>query len=239
MNRAAETLHYEDPLTYLPRKTVQEFARGRAIFDAQQPADHLYVIIAGRVKIGTTSDDGCQIVNRIVGPEGLFGESCLLGVGGCEAAVALDNTTVMAWSRNDVEHQIELEPRLGLALSQFLVRQCISLQERIECMAVLKTPERVMSALLQLAEETGSPAEDGAIRIASLAHHTIAEYVGTSREIVTFQMNKLRRLGLIRYSRKHIDVYTHAMTEALRERGAATPRRLAEAQSSRGVEAST
>ena len=231
MNEAAKTLHFEDPLTYLPRKPVQEFARGRSIFDAQQPADHLYVIIVGRVKLGTTSDDGCQIVNRIVGPEGLFGETCLLGFGGCESAVALDNTTVMAWSRTEVEHQIEQEPRLGIALSQFLVRQCLSLQGRIECMAVLKTPERVMSALLQLADETGSPAEDGAIRIASLAHHTIAEYVGTSREIVTFQMNKLRRLGLIRYSRKYIDVYTHAVEESLRQRGAPVSR-VAEAQTS-------
>jgi len=46
-----------------------------------------------------------------------------------------------------------VEPRrkLGIALAQYLVRQCLDLQDRIESMAVHKTPERVMLALLQLA----------------------------------------------------------------------------------------
>jgi CRP/FNR family cyclic AMP-dependent transcriptional regulator len=229
MNWAVQPSVQQDPLTYLPRKPLQEFSKGRAIYDVQQPNDHLYVVILGRVKISTTADDGCQTVGRIVCAEGLFGESCLLGsTSRCESAVALDNATLMGWSRSEIEQQIEREPRLGIALSQYLVRQCLSLQDRIESMAIYKTPERVMLALVELASELGAPLEDGATRVASLAHHTIAEYVGTSREIVTFQMNRLRRLGLIRYSRKHIDVYTRAMQDSLRDQGIATPRHLTE-----------
>ena len=78
-------------------------------------------------------------------------------------------------------------------------------------------------ALLQLAADLGSPMSDGSFRIASLTHHTIAEFVGTSREIVTFQMNRLRRLGLVRYSRKHIDVYAEAMRDHLRKQGTSIP----------------
>jgi len=229
MNWASQASVQQDPLTYLPRKPLLEFAKGRAIYDVQQPNDHLYVVILGRVKISTTADDGCQTVGRIVCAEGLFGESCLLGTTSrSESAVALDNATLMAWSRNEIEQQIEREPRLGVALSQYLVRQCLSLQDRIESMAVYKTPERVMLALMELASDLGLPLEDGSTRVASLAHHTIAEYVGTSREIVTFQMNRLRRLGLIRYSRKHIDVYIPAIKESLSEQGIAAPRHLGE-----------
>jgi Mn-dependent DtxR family transcriptional regulator len=64
---------------------------------------------------------------------------------------------------------------------------------------------------------------DGSFRVASLTHHTISEFVGTSREIVTFQMNRLRRLGLVRYSRKHIDVYAQALRENLRQQGTSIP----------------
>ena len=60
--------------------------------------------------------------------------------------------------------------------------------------------------------------------MASLTHHTIAEFVGTSREIVTFQMNRLRRMGLIRYSRKYIDVYPQAIRESLKQQGMSIPR---------------
>jgi CRP-like cAMP-binding protein len=129
----------------------------------------------------------------------------------------------MSWTRSEIELQIEREPRLGIALAQYMVRQCIALQDRIESMAVQKTPERVMVALAQLAGMLGAPLPDGATRIASLTHQTIAEYVGTSREIVTFQMNRLRRLGLIRYTRRYIDVYTGAVEEALRQQGITVP----------------
>jgi CRP-like cAMP-binding protein len=182
-------------------------------------------VILGRVKITTTADDGGQTVGRIVRTEGLFGESSLIGpVPRSETAVALDNASLMSWSRTEIEQQVEREPHLGIALSQYLVRECLELQDRIESMAVHKTPERVTLALLQLATDLGSPMPDGSLRVASLTHNTIAEFVGTSREIVTFQMNRLRRLGLVRYSRKHIDVYALAMRENLREQGISIPR---------------
>lgn len=226
MMRAANSgLAYEDPLTYLPRKPVQEYAKGRVIYDAQHPPSDLYVVILGRVKISNTAEDGCQTVGRIVRAEGLFGESCLIGpMNRSESACALDNVTLMSWSRAEIEQQIEREPRLGIALSQYLVRECLELQDRIESMAVHKTPERVMLALLQLATDLGTPTPDGAVRVASLTHHTIAEFVGTSREIVTFQMNRLRRLGLIRYSRKFMDIYAQAMRENLKQQGMSIPR---------------
>ena len=197
MSRRADVgLHHEDPLTYLPRKAVQEYAKNRIIYDVQNPATNLYLVILGRVKIGTTANDGGQTVGRIVRREGLFGESSLIGpLNRSESAMALDTVTLMSWSRNEIEQQVEREPRLGIALAQYLVRQCLDLQDRIESMAVHKTPERVMLALLQLAADLGSPMPDGSFRIASLTHHTISEFVGTSREIVTFQMNRLRRMG--------------------------------------------
>jgi CRP/FNR family transcriptional regulator len=214
----------EDPLTYLPRKPVQEYAKGRVIYGPQQPTDCLYVVILGRVKITSTGEDGCQTIGRIVCSEGLFGESALVGQSNrTESAVALDNASLMAWTRAEIEQQIEREPRLGVALAQYLVTECLELQDRIEGMAVYKTPERVMLALVQLAGSLGTPMADGAIRIASLTHQTIAEFVGTSREIVTFQMNRLRRMGLLRYSRRFIDVYPVAMREALHHQGVSLP----------------
>jgi len=211
---------YEDPLIYLPRKPIQEFARRRVIYDQQQPCIGLYVVMLGRVKVTNIADDGFVTVARLVCSEGLFGEAALVGADSrTESAVALDDASIMSWTRAEIEQQIDREPRLGIALSQFLVRQCIELQDRIESMAVYKTPERVMLALLQLAASVGTPMEDGATRIGSLTHHTIAEYVGTSREIVTFQMNRLRRIGLLRYSRRFIDIYAPAIEQKLKEQG--------------------
>jgi len=223
-------LSYEDPLTYLPRKPLQEFAKGQMVYGPDKPSDRLFLVILGRVKISATSDDGGQTIARIVCPEGLFGEACMIGGGsGTETVVAIDNVTVMSWTRPEIEQQIEREPRLGVALTQYMVRQCLELKDRIESMAIYKTPERVMLAFVQLAATLGTPMADGATRVASLTHHTLAEFVGTSREIVTFQMNRLRRLGLIRYSRQYIDIYVRPIEDALREQGIRVPEGAAEA----------
>jgi CRP/FNR family cyclic AMP-dependent transcriptional regulator len=214
----------DDPLTYLPRKPVHEFAKRRVIYDQHQPSDSLYVVILGRVKVTHVSEDGGQTIARIVSSEGMFGESTLVNeLRRSETAVALDNISVMSWTTAEIERQIEREPHLGLALAQHLVRECLELQDRIESMAIYKTPERVMVSLIQLAASHGTPMADGAMRIGALTHHTIAEYVGTSREIVTFQLNRLRRLGLIRYSRKYMDIYKQALMETLRAQGVGLP----------------
>jgi CRP-like cAMP-binding protein len=109
------------------------------------------------------------------------------------------------------------------------VRQCLELRNRIESMAMYKTPERIMLALTQLASSMGTAMADNATRIPALTHHTLAEYVGTSREIVTFQLNRLRRIGCLRYTRKYIDVYTPAIEEQLRRVGVHPPGRQASA----------
>jgi CRP/FNR family cyclic AMP-dependent transcriptional regulator len=214
----------EDLLMHLPRKPVQSFSKGQLIYHSQQPSESLYIVVTGRVKVAYTADHGDEAIARMVRTEGLFGESCLIGgrpEG--EIAVALESTTLMAWTCGEVEQQIEKDPRLGLLLAQYMVRECIELQDRIESSASYKTPERVMLAIVQLAADLGVPIADGSLRLPSLTHHTIAEYVGTSREIVTFHMNRLRRLGMLKYSRKCIDVNLEVLQEELRQRGVALP----------------
>jgi CRP-like cAMP-binding protein len=132
----------------------------------------------------------------------------------------------MAWKRAEIEQQIEKEPKLGLALMEELIVGCLEMVERMQAMAACKTPQRVMLSLVQLAHRLGESQTDGSLRMASLTHRTIAEHVGTSREIVSSQMSRLRRLGLVQYSRKHIDVYCEAMEDTLRSEGLA-PRRAA------------
>jgi CRP/FNR family transcriptional regulator len=220
MRGAKPGLNYEDPLMYLPRKPAYKVNKGSAIYDETNPLTNLYVVIVGRVKVSSMIGNGCQTVSRIVRTEGLFGESCLIGTSrDGESATALDNVMLMGWDRAEIEMRVEQEPRLGIALFQHMVHQCLELKDRVEAMAIQKTPERVMLALVQLATDLGTEAADGSTRIAHLTHETIGEFVGTSREVITSQMNRLRRLGMIRYSRQHLDVYTQAMLDELKQQG--------------------
>jgi len=218
----------EDPLTYLPRKAVEQVKPGAVIYGPHQPSGRLYLAVLGRVKVSATAEDGRETISRLVCAEGIFGESALLGGRPWETAVALDAVTLMSWTRAEIEQQIEREPRLGLALAQYQVGQCLALQERLESMSLHKTPVRVVIALLRLALSLGMPGPGGSTRFAWLTHRTISEYVGTSREIVTYQMNRLRALGHVRYTRRYIDVYTDALVDSLRRQGIRIPEAIPE-----------
>jgi CRP-like cAMP-binding protein len=209
----------EDALMYLPRKGVTDFRRGQIIFDEHQPSRGLHLVVQGRVKVSIPLDDGSQTVVDIFTTDDFFGESSLLGAQQyTERAIALDNVTLMSWTSAEIEEQIERQPRLGVALLQMLVKRGLDYEERLQSFALDKTPERVVRSLLRFADRLGARTEDGSIRIPPLTHQVISEYVGTSREIVTFQMNHLRQKGFIRYSRKGIQVYADALRDYLHER---------------------
>jgi CRP-like cAMP-binding protein len=206
----------EDALMYLPRKAVTDYRRGQLVFDEQRPSLGLHLVVQGRVKVTMPLDDGTQTVVDIFTTDDFFGESSLLGASRyAERAVAIDNIILMSWTSAEIEEQVERQPRLGIALMQMLVKRGLGYEERLQSFALDKTPERVARALLGFAGRLGNRTEDGSIRIPPLTHQVISEYVGTSREIVTFQMNHLRQKGYLRYSRKGIEVYADALRDHL------------------------
>jgi CRP-like cAMP-binding protein len=207
----------EDALVYLPHKAVVDYRRGQVIYDEGQPSNGIYLVVRGRVRTSVPTDEGSQTVVEIFSAEDFFGESGLLNMAQRgESATALENAALMHWSTHEIEEQVDRQPKLGLALIQMLVERCLDFEDRLQSFSLDKTPERIMRALLRFAARFGSRAEDGSMRIPPMTHQLISEYVGTSREIVTFQMNRLRQEGFVRYSRKGIDIYNESLADHLR-----------------------
>jgi CRP-like cAMP-binding protein len=210
----------EDALEYLPCTVPLSFEKGETIYNGAQGSPGLYVVLHGRVRVWRASDEGVAMTVGIYTAEKIFGESAFLGGSAGESATALERTQVMSWPVSSIEEQIAKSPRLGVALIETVVSRSLALKQRIRDMASEKTPARVALALLSLANDCGVRADDGALCFPSLTHQAISEVVGTSREIVTAEMGRLRRLALVEYSRKQIRVYP----EALREHVATTAR---------------
>jgi CRP-like cAMP-binding protein len=217
MARAAAAANPEvELLELLPQRSSQEFARASMIYSPQQPSANLYLVTAGRVKVSTAPGDG-QTVCRLVFKGGLFGEPALLPPSDrSDTAVALDAASLLSWTSGEIQEQVDLNPRLGVVLCQYMARQCFELADRMQSLALYNTPERVMLALADLAHRTGVELPDKSTRVEALTHQTLSEYVGTSREVVTFQLNRLRSLGLIRYSRRYMDLLLPKLEAALR-----------------------
>jgi len=202
-----------DPLAYLPRRPIAEHPKGAVIYSST--CEVFYLVIRGRIKITNLALAGSEVISRIVAPEEFFGECSLIDDSSAQRAVALEKVQIMGWHRAELEQQIERQPLLGVALMQHVILTNLEMEDRLVAMATCKTPQRIMLSLLQLARQLGEQ-HDAALRISSLTHTIIAEYTGTSREIVSTVMNRLRRMSLISYSRKYIEVNCEAVEESLR-----------------------
>jgi len=117
----------------------------------------------------------------------------------------------MIWERHEVEELVERQPRLGIALLQWLTERSIELTHRIESFSSEQIDQRLARSLINLSQRFGQLLEDGSIRMMPITHELLSRYVGTSREVVTQRMNEFRRLRYVRYSRKEIVLYPEVL----------------------------
>jgi CRP/FNR family cyclic AMP-dependent transcriptional regulator len=209
----------EDPLAYLPRSIVMEYRRGEAIYSHDQPCNNLYLVISGTVKVTRVSDHGSQVLVDLYRPDEFFGEAAFVSTTHrSEQAVAHQKTTLMAWRAGDIEEMIMKRPQLAMALLQAFGQRALGFTERIHSLSVDSIDQRLARTLVRFSERLGTPQNDGSIFMEPLTHELLAQYVGTSRELVTCRMTNFRRLGYLQYSRKGITLHRDALREWIRAR---------------------
>ena len=204
----------EDPMDYLPRKVLVEHKKGETIYTEASPATHIFLVLKGAVCTIRRCDSEDKEIVQVYGPDEFFSESSLLNLNGhLERAIALQPTHTMAWTTEEIEALIMRQPKLGIALMQALLRHSLELQESLHSFAFEKTMERTARLMLRLCSRFGEKLEDGTVRLPAFTQELLGKCVGTSREIITLNMNELRRQGYVRYSRKNIFVYEDALKE--------------------------
>lgn len=211
---------FEDPLAYLPTSAVRAYQKDQVIYSPEQDSESIYLVVAGKVKVYRIADNGQQTLVDIYRTDELFGDSALIGsLKGREKAVALEQDTgIMAWTANEIEELMIRRPQLSIALLQLLANRCIYLGWRIESFSSDKIEQRLAQTLIYFSERFGQTREDGAIQMMPFTHELLSQYVGTSRECVTYYMNEFRRHGRLNYSRSGIVVYPDAIKQSLRQR---------------------
>jgi CRP/FNR family transcriptional regulator len=206
----------EDPLAHLPCSNIVEYRKGQLIYNQDQPSTSIFLVIDGKVKVSRLAADGHQVVVDIYQPDEFFGESAFLGLPHrAEQASALDDTRLMTWTASEIEDIVMKRPRLAVALLQILTQRTIDFTHRIEGFSVDNISRRLARSLLRFSDRLGTAEDDGSVRMAPFTHELLAQYVGTSREIVTHYMNQFRRRGYLRYSRKGITLYRDALNSWL------------------------
>jgi CRP/FNR family transcriptional regulator/CRP/FNR family cyclic AMP-dependent transcriptional regulator len=194
----------------------RRFRRGEIIFHRGDPGATLYVILSGRVRIFSPSEDGSEVVLGLLWPGEFFGELSLLdGQPRSASAQALDDCEMLVISREDFRRFLHNEPGASIVVLEVLSSRLRRTDQLLEDAAFLDVPGRLAKRLLELLEKHGEATPDG-IRIRMrLTHAELAAMVGATRESITKAMKRFVRAGIVASHSHHIVVRA---PDALRRR---------------------
>jgi len=176
----------------------KHYAKGKLILLAEEEGDTLFVIGKGTVKVSITSEDGREVILSILREGDFFGEMSLLdGKPRSATVTALEDTEAFLIRRPEFLKLLEKVPQISIRLLEELTGRLRKADKKIESLALMDVTGRIISTLLQLADESGVEVEDGILVRNRPTHQQLAEMAGTTRETVSRVLKKLERLGYI------------------------------------------
>jgi len=178
-------------------KEMLNLRKSERLFTQGSPADAIYFIQTGKVKVTVVSVQGREAVLAMLGPRDFLGEGCLVGqTVRISSAIALEPSTIFRIEKVAMLKGLQAQAELSEKFVAAVLMRNIDVEENICNQLFNHSEKRLARLLLKLArfgQDDGLPAA----RMPQLSHQTLAEMVGTTRARITYFMNKFRKLGLI------------------------------------------
>ncbi|MGF1494075.1 MAG: global nitrogen regulator NtcA [Microcoleaceae cyanobacterium] len=190
--------------------TVESFERGKTIFFPGDPAERVYVLVKGAVKLSRVYEAGEEITVALLRENSVFGVLSLVTGHKSDRfyhAVAFTPVELVSVPIEQVEKAMKHDPSLSMMMLQGLSSRILQTEMMIETLAHRDMGSRLVSFLLILCRDFGIPSSDG-IRIdLKLSHQAIAEAIGSTRVTVTRLLGDLRQKRMISIHKKKITVH--------------------------------
>ncbi len=170
------------------------------MFSQGEPADAVFYLLAGKVKLTVLSSKGKEAVITILGQGEFFGEACLTGqLVSTVSAMALEESTIM---RIDKAAMIRIL-REELTFAELFISHLLSRNIRIEEDLVdqlFNSSEKRLARILLLLAHFGKEDKVEELIVPKISQETLADMASTTRSRVSFFLNKFRKLGFIDYN---------------------------------------
>jgi CRP/FNR family transcriptional regulator, cyclic AMP receptor protein len=209
-----------DPRVFLDTenngRTISKYRKGQTLFSQGSPADAVFYIRKGKVKITVVSEQGKEAVVAIQGPDEFCGEGCLTGQARrLGTASAMTECEIMRLEKAAMLRVLHEEPAFSEMFVSHLLARTIRVEADLVDQLFNSSEKRLARALLLLANfgKDGRPEPV----IAKVSQETLAEMIGTTRSRVSHFMNKFRNLGFIGYN-GGIEVHSSLLNVVLHDR---------------------
>jgi CRP-like cAMP-binding protein len=162
-----------------------KIAKGSVLFAEGDVGDHLYVVVEGKLKLGTSSSDGRENLLSILGPGEMFGELSLFDPGPrTSSATAVTDAKLLSLGQEKLLPWLEENPKVSLQLLARLAQRLRRTNEAVGDLVFSDVPGRVAKALIDLGERFGKKTDEGLYVLHELTQEELAQLVGASRETV-------------------------------------------------------
>jgi CRP/FNR family transcriptional regulator len=203
------------PATELARLAAtcrrRRLRRGAQLFIEGQPAEGLFVILSGAVKVIRRSAEGREQVLHREGPGATLGEVPVFdGLGSVASAVAGVDTLVLFLPRAPLLAALDRNPAGARAVIQVLCRRVRRFAALVENLALRGVDQRVAAHLCAEHERSG-----GSTFALAETQAELAAELGTVREQVSRALSRLVSSGVIRRQGRRVTVLDRARLAAL------------------------
>jgi CRP/FNR family cyclic AMP-dependent transcriptional regulator len=182
-------------------RTLANHARNHKVFLQGDPADAIFYIHKGKIKLTVVSKEGKEAVVALLGASDFFGEGCLAGQSfRMASATTMTECSIMRLEKTAVVPLLHQQPAISELLLHHLLARNIRIEEDLVDQLFNSSEKRLARVLLLLAN-FGKEGEPATV-IPKVSQETLAEIVGTTRSRVSFFMNRFRKMGFIQYSSK-------------------------------------
>jgi CRP/FNR family transcriptional regulator, cyclic AMP receptor protein len=194
-----------DPKVFLSKvnggRAVHDYRKDKIVFRQGDPADAVFYIQKGKIKLTVVSERGKEAVVGILEPSHFFGEGCLNGHPlRVTTATAIEQSLITRIPKAEMIATLHDQPEF----SELFMADLLSRNSRIEedlIDQLFNSSEKRLARVLLLLANFGKEATIEPI-IGNFSQETLAEMIGTTRSRVSFFMNKFRKLGYIEYNGK-------------------------------------
>jgi CRP-like cAMP-binding protein len=179
--------------------TEESYLKDQNVYSQGDPADSVYYVQEGKLKVCIVSDHGKEAVVALHGEGDFFGEGCLTGQARRLATVAaMTGCLVTRIPKAIMVATLRDEPKFSERFLAYVLARNTRVEEDLVDQ-LFNSSEKRLARILLLMANVGKDSKPEPT-LAKISQETLAEIVGTTRSRVSTFMNKFRRLGFIEYN---------------------------------------
>jgi CRP/FNR family transcriptional regulator, cyclic AMP receptor protein len=185
----------------------QRLRPGATLFEEGDVSNKVVLLLAGRAKVSTMSEDGRETVLGYRGRGDVLGElSAIDGEPHLATVTVVEPGEALVLTQDAFRTALRGDPDLAMTLLRSVVARLRDADHKRAEFTALDVVGRVARRLVELAADYGTPVEGG-IRIELvMSQRELAGWIGASREAANKALAQLERAGLVSTDDRHIVV---------------------------------